>query len=47
MFEDGEVFEGEGDEKEIVVTEMDATMPHSQEKRRKKLTMKLGCYVLR
>ena len=25
----GEVFEGEGDEKEIVVTEMDATMLHS------------------
>jgi len=42
VFEDGEVFEGEGDEKEIVVTEMDATMLHSQEKRRKKLTMKLG-----
>jgi hypothetical protein len=42
VFEDGEVFEGEGEEKEIVVTEMDATMLHSQEKERKKLTVKLG-----
>jgi hypothetical protein len=42
VFEDGEVFEGEGEEKEIVVTEMDATMLHSQEKGRKKLTVKLG-----
>ncbi len=42
VFEDGEVFEGEGGEKEIVVTEMDATMLHSQEKGRKKLTVKLG-----
>jgi len=42
VFEDGEVFEGEGGEKEIVVTEMDATMVHSQEKGRKKLTVKLG-----
>jgi len=32
VFEDGEVFEGEGKEKEIVVTEMDATMLHSQER---------------
>jgi len=42
VFEDGEVFEGEGEEKEIVVTEMDATMLHSQEEGRKKLTVKLG-----
>lgn len=28
VFEDGEVFEGEGDEKEIVVTEIDATVLH-------------------
>ena len=42
VFEDGEVFEGKGEEKEIVVTEMDATMLHSQEKGRKKLTVKLG-----
>ena len=42
VFEDGEVFEGEGDEKEIVVTKMDATMLHSQEKGRKKLTVKPG-----
>jgi hypothetical protein len=42
VFEDGEVFEGEGEEKEIIVTEMDATMVHSQEKGRKKLMVKLG-----
>jgi len=42
VFEDSEVFEGEGEEKEIVVTEMDATMLHSQEKGQKKLTVKLG-----
>jgi len=42
VFEDGEVFEGEGEGKEIVVTEMDATMLHSQEKGRKKLAVKLG-----
>ena len=42
VFEDGEVFEGEGGEKEIVVTEMDATMLHSQEKGREKLAVKLG-----
>ena len=35
VFEDGEVFEGDGEEKEIVVTEIDATMLHSQEKRQK------------
>ena len=29
VFEDGEVFEGEGEAKEIVITEMDATMLHS------------------
>ena len=42
VFEDGEVFEGEGEGREIVVTEVDATMVHSQEKGRKKLTVKLG-----
>jgi hypothetical protein len=42
VFEDGEMFEGEGEEKEIVVTEMDATMLHSQEKGRQKLAVKLG-----
>jgi len=42
VFEDGEVFEGEGEAREIVVTEMDATMLHSQEKGRRKLTVKLG-----
>ena len=42
VFEDGELFEGEGEEREIVVTEMDATMLHSQEKGRRKLTVKLG-----
>jgi hypothetical protein len=42
VFEDGEVFEGEGEEREIVVTEMDATMVHSQEKGHKKLPVKLG-----
>ncbi|MCL0077205.1 hypothetical protein M1O12_04210, partial [Dehalococcoidia bacterium] len=42
VFEDGEAFEGEGGEKEIVVTEMDATMLHSQEKGRRKLAVKLG-----
>ena len=42
VFEDGEVFEGEGDDREIVVTEMDATMLHSQEKDCKKLPVKLG-----
>ncbi len=42
MFEDGEVFEGECEEKEIVVTEMDATMLHSQENGQKKLTVKLS-----
>jgi len=42
VFEYGKVFEGDGDEREIVVTEMDATMLHSQEKDRKRLTVKLG-----
>ena len=42
MFDDAEVFEGASGEKEIVVTEMDASMFHSQEKGRKKLTVKLG-----
>ena len=32
--------ESEGEEKEIVVTAVDATMLHSQEKGRKKLTVK-------
>jgi hypothetical protein len=36
------VFEGEGEEKEIVVNEMDATILHSQEKGWEKLTMKLS-----
>ena len=35
VFEDGEVSEGGGEEKEIVVTEIDAAMLHSQEKRQK------------
>lgn len=34
--------EDEDQEKDIVVTEMDATMRHSQERGRKKLTVKLG-----
>lgn len=42
VFEDGELFEGEGEQREIVVTEMDATMLHSQEKERKKLIVQLG-----
>lgn len=42
VFRDGELFECKGEEKEIVVTEMDATMLHSQEKGQKKLTVKLG-----
>ena len=42
VFDDGELFDGEGEGKEIVVTEMDATMLHSQEKGRKKLIVKLG-----
>jgi len=42
VFEYGEVFEVEGEEREIVITEMDATMLHSQEKGRKRLTVKLG-----
>ena len=42
VFEDGEVFEGDGEEREIVITEMDATMLHSQEKDRKKFAVKLG-----
>jgi len=29
VFEYGEAFEGDGDEREIVVTEIDATMLHS------------------
>ena len=42
VFEDGEVFEGEGEEKEIVVTKMDATILHAQEKGWKQLSVKLG-----
>jgi hypothetical protein len=43
VFEHGEVFEGEDEPRDIVVTEMDATMLHSQEKgHKKKLTVKLG-----
>jgi len=40
LSQDGEVFEGE--EKESIVTEMDTTMLHSQEKGPKELTIKLG-----
>ena len=32
VFEDGDLFEGKGEEKEIMVTKMDATVLHSQEK---------------
>lgn len=42
VFGDGEVFEGGDEAREIVVTEMDATMLHSQEKGHKKLPVKLG-----
>jgi hypothetical protein len=42
LFEYGEVVESDGEEREIVVTEIDATMVHSQEKGRKDLTVKLG-----
>jgi hypothetical protein len=45
VFEDGEVFEGEGKEREIVVTEMDATMLHSQEKGTGEAGREAGCYV--
>jgi len=41
VFDGDEVFEGEGEEREIVVTEMDATMLHSQKKGQKRLTVKL------
>ena len=41
-FEDGEAFEGEGEPKEIVVTEVDATMVHSQEGKGKNMAVKLG-----
>ena len=47
MFEDGEVFEGEGEEKEIVVTEMDATMLHSQKKGAEEACREAGYHVLR
>ena len=42
VFEDGEAFEGESDEKETEVSGMDATTLHSQEKGRRKPTVKLG-----
>jgi hypothetical protein len=42
VFGDGEMFEGESEEREIVVTEMDATMLHPQGKGRQKLAVKLG-----
>ena len=41
-FEDGEAFEGEGEAKEIVVTEVDATMIHSQEGKGRNMVVKLG-----
>jgi hypothetical protein len=41
-FENGEAVESEGEAKEIVVTELDATMIHSQEGKGKKIAMKLG-----
>ena len=41
-FEDGEAFEGEGEPKEIVVTEVDATMIHSQEGKGRNIAVKLG-----
>jgi len=41
-FEYGEAFEGEGEAKEIVVTEVDATMVHSQEGKGKNMVVKLG-----
>ena len=47
VFEDGEVFEGEGEEKGVVVTEMDATMLHSQERGAEEAYREAGCYVFR
>jgi hypothetical protein len=41
-FEYGESYEGESEAKEIVVTEMDATMVHSQEGKGKNISVKLG-----
>lgn len=41
-FECGEAFEGEGEPREIVVTELDATMIHSQEGKGKNIAVKLG-----
>jgi len=41
-FEHGEVVEGDGEEREIVVTELDATMVHSQEEEGKDIVVKLG-----
>ena len=43
MFEDDEAFEGEIDEKEIVVDEMGAAMLHSQ-KRAEEAHREAGCY---
>jgi hypothetical protein len=41
-FEYGEAFEDEGESREIVVTELDATMIHSQEGKGKNIAVKLG-----
>ena len=41
-FEYGEAFEGEGEPKEIVVTELDATMIHSHKGKGKNIAVKLG-----
>ncbi len=41
-FEYGEAIEGEGEPRQIVVTEVDATMIHSQEEGRKNIAVKLG-----
>lgn len=41
-FEYGEAIEGEGKPRQIVVTEVDATMIHSQEEGRKNIAVKLG-----
>lgn len=41
-FEYGEVIESNGEQKDIVVTELDATMIHSQENRGRNIAVKLG-----
>ena len=38
----GEAFEGEGESKEIVVAELDATMLHSQEGKGKNIAVRYG-----